>query len=422
VFQTIRLRLLCSYLLVLSTVLAGFAIAVRLLFVHSLSQQLREKLIALGQGAASSMEVDHGQVSLKSDFPVQSLQVQDQALEWFDRQGTSIAHQGHYYLMMPFAGQNAIQTQAGKPRIQGVTLPVLESDSGALLGYVRASQSLEEFDEAIRYLDWGMTGGIGIALLLSSVGGFLLTRQTMKPIERSFAQLQQFTADASHELRSPLMAIQSNAQVALKYADGMRSGDAEKFAAIASATNQITQLTDDLLLLARTDMLPQRHPIELNLTALLTDIVQLYQPQATAKSIQLQITITDNLYAIGHELALRRLFTNLLDNALRYTPKGGHVSVHGRANGSQLVLMVQDTGIGIAPEQLNNVFDRFWRADPSRSVDSGGFGLGLAIAQTIAHEHGGKITVFSQLGSGSCFTVELPAASPVMTIAKIVRT
>jgi len=88
VFQTIRLRLLCSYLLVLSTVLAGFAIAVRLLFVHSLSQQLREKLIALGQGAASSMEEDHGQVSLKSDFPVLSLQVQDQALEWFDRQGT----------------------------------------------------------------------------------------------------------------------------------------------------------------------------------------------------------------------------------------------------------------------------------------------------------------------------------------------
>jgi two-component system, OmpR family, manganese sensing sensor histidine kinase len=411
-FQTIRRRLLLSYLLTLGIVLAGFATAVRLMFVHNVSQQLHEKLIALGQGAASGLELKNGQVSLESDFPVQALQTQNQALEWFDLQGKTLGHQGRYVLTLPFVGQDATQIQAGRPRLQAVTLPVVESDGGRLLGYVRASQSLQEFDAAVRYLDWGMAGGIGISLVLSSVGGFLLTRQAMQPIEKSFAQLQQFTADASHELRSPLMAIQANAQVALKYAEGMRQGDAEKFGAIASATQQLTHLTEDLLFLARTDILPQANSKIVNLTDLLTHLIQLYQPQAIAQSIALQLNIIEAQYAVGDAAQLRRLFTNLLDNALRHTPAGGQVSVSSQLAESQLWIAVRDTGIGIAPDHVEKVFDRFWQADVSRSANVGGCGLGLAIVRAIAQAHGGIITVSSQVGQGSCFTVRLPAAWP----------
>jgi two-component system, OmpR family, manganese sensing sensor histidine kinase len=411
-FQTIRRRLLLSYLLALGTVLAGFAIAVRLMFVHSLNQQLHEKLIALGQGAASSLELKNGRVSLESDFPVQSLQARDQALEWFDLQGKVLGHQGRYAPTALFAGPDAIQIQAGKPRIQSVTLPVMDSDSGQLLGYVRVSQSLAEFDAALRHLDWGMTGGIGIALVLSSVGGFLLMRQAMQPIEQSFAQLQQFTADASHELRSPLMAIQANAQVALKYAEGMRPGDAEKFGAIASATRQLTHLTEDLLFLTRTDILPQTTFTKVNLTELLTQLAQLYQPQAIAQSIALQLNTIEAQYTLGDAAQLQRLFTNLLDNALRHTPAGGQVSVSSQVTESQLWIVVRDTGVGIAPDHVEKVFDRFWQADASRSAHAGSCGLGLAIVQAIAQAHGGIITVSSQLGRGSCFTVRLPATWP----------
>lgn len=411
-FQTIRRRLLLSYLLALGTTLAGFAIVVRVLFVHSLNQALISRLETLGQGASSSVEIDRGQLTVSSDFPVQSLLARDQALEWFDSQGRSLVRQGKDTMRLPFAGKDAVQTQAGNPRIQGVTLPVIDSDTGQLVGYVRASQSLEEFDEAIRHLDWGMGGGIAIALCLSGVAGVLLTRQAMQPIERSFNQLKQFTADASHELRSPLMAIASNAQVALRYPEHIRPGDAEKFTAIASTVKQLTVLTEDLLLLARTDVQPQPVHCVLRLDTVLTQLVQLYQPQAAAKAIVLQYQATAPRYTKGDEAQLRRLFTNLIDNALHYTPEGGRIQISDRLLDTQIIVTVQDTGIGIAPDQINRVFDRFWRAESSRNYQSGGSGLGLAIVQAIVQQHQGTISVTSKPGVGSCFSVRLPACTP----------
>lgn len=112
---------------------------------------------------------------------------------------------------------------------------------------------------------------------------------------------------------------------------------------------------------------------------------------------------------VGEPVQLRRLFTNLIENALHYTPSGGVVEIKTSHAGSHLYVNVQDTGVGIAPEQIEHVFDRFWRADRSRSYHAGGAGLGLAIAQAIAQNHGGSIAITSQLGVGSCFTVRLPA-------------
>jgi signal transduction histidine kinase len=410
-FQIIRRRLLLSYLLVLGTTLAGFAVAVRILFAYSLNHELTARLITLGQGASSSLELEQEQLKFKNDFPMQTLLEQNQSLEWFDHQGHSIARQGHYTLNLPFVGKNALQIQVGSPRIQGITIPVINNDNGQLIGYVRASQSLEEYDEALRHLDWGMLGGIAIALGLSGIGGILLTRQAMQPIERSFTQLKQFTADASHELRSPLMAIASNAQVALRYPEGIRPGDAEKFTIIVSTVNQLTRLAEDLLLLARTDSQPLGPYTMVRLDTVLADLVQLYQSQAAAKTITLKYSTTTSLYTRGDETQLRRLFTNLIDNALNYTPAGGQVEIRSRLLDSQIQVTVEDTGIGIAPDQIHQVFDRFWRSESSRNYQSGGSGLGLAIAQAIVQHHHGSISVSSELGKGTCFSVRLPACS-----------
>jgi two-component system, OmpR family, manganese sensing sensor histidine kinase len=403
-FRPMRQRLLISYLLIMGAILAGFAIAVRVIFEHSLKQQFNEKLMALGAGASKSLEVINGQVVIESDFPLQSLEANDQALEWFDLQGRSLGHQGRHALSLPFVAPKNVQIQAGKPRIQGMTVPV-QGDNGELVGYVRSSQSLEAFDESLRQLDWGLMGGISIALILSGTGGFFLTRQAMEPIERSFAQLRQFTADASHELRGPLMAIQANAQVALKYGEGMRSQDAEKFGRILVTTQQIKHLTEDLLFLARSDRQPQPDWAIVDLTELLTQLVAVYQPQKPVT-----LNLQQSCCVLGNADQLRRLFTNLLDNALRHTAVG-EVSLHSRQSESQVWIAVQDCGVGIAPADLAKVFDRFWQADSARSSQSSNCGLGLAIAQTIAQEHGGEITVESQLGQGSCFTVQLPCSS-----------
>ncbi|PMB05422.1 two-component sensor histidine kinase, partial [Fischerella thermalis CCMEE 5328] len=266
----------------------------------------------------------------------------------------------------------------------------------------------EEFDETLNKLDLGLGGGIVVALIISGAGGVWLTRQAMQPIEESFERLKQFTADASHELRSPLMAIQSNAGVALKYPEGMREADAEKFQAISSATNQMTRLTEDLLFLARHDNIPNQSKETVNLSSILSNLVQLYQPQAVAKQISFKSQLSEKLYLLGDANQLTRLFTNLIQNAIHYTPSEGTVKIIANLSTSHIVVNVQDTGVGIAPEDLEKIFERFWRADKSRSYNSGGSGLGLAIAQAIAQNHGGLITVTSQLGVGSCFTVRLP--------------
>jgi two-component system, OmpR family, manganese sensing sensor histidine kinase len=407
-FQEIRYRLLFSYLGVLTLILSGFAIAVRTTFAYSLRHQLTGELTTLGQSAATSIEIVQGKLQADSDFSVKDLDVRKQALQWFDPQGKTLGRQGHYTLTLPLNIQESVQVQ---DQVQGVILPVTDADTKQFVGYVRASESLQDLENTLRRLDWGLGGGVVAALVLSGFGGVWLTRQAMQPIEQSFQRLQQFTADASHELRSPLMAIKSNAAVALKYAEGMRDSDAEKFEAIASATRQMTRLTEDLLLLARTDRDRHQDWQQVNLTAILRQLIQLYTPEAEGKQIQLQANLPESLYLSGDAAQLTQLFTNLLLNALQYTPAYGSVAIEAHQKGVALLVKVQDTGIGIASEHLTQIFDRFWRADSSRSYSSGGSGLGLAIAQSVAQVHGGAIAVQSQLGEGSCFTVLLPTKS-----------
>ena len=406
-FQKIRYQLLLSYLVVLASILVIFAIAVRVFFTHNLRQQLTEKLKTLGQSAANA-EVDDGLLKVEDDFPLKELINSHQALQWFDSQGRLVAQQGQYILTLPLSYKETIQVQkTGKVRIQGVTLRV-SIDNGRLIGYVRASQSLEELDETINKLDWGLDGGIVISIVLSGVGGVWLTHQAMQPIEQSFQRLKQFTADASHELRTPLTAMKTNVAVALKYPEGMRPTDVEKFEALASAANQMTRLTEDLLLLARSDQAksPQRDTVPIE--EILHNLVQLYQPQAEAKQINFVLTFHGTSLVVGDSMQLTRVFGNLIENAVQYTPKGGSVEIQTSRAGQQLYILVKDTGIGIAPEHIDKVFERFWRASEARSYHSGGSGLGLAIAMAIVQNHGGEIALTSQLGVGSCFTVRLP--------------
>jgi signal transduction histidine kinase len=419
VFKQIQYRLLVSYLAVFASVLVTFAIAVRAVYAYSLRQQMTDKLMILGQ-SASNPDFDRGQLEVEKQISDQGLVARDQALQWFDLQGRLVAQQGKAVSTLPFSSREVSQIQRSKPRIQSVILPIIESNSQQKLGYVRASQSLAELDENLQKLDWGLGGGIVIALILSSVGGVWLTRQAMSSIEESFQRLKQFTADASHELRNPLMAIKSNVAVALKYSDGIRPTDAEKFEAIASATDQMTHLTEDLLLLARTDQAVQSKQ-SVDLTIVLKQLVDLYQPQAQARRITLQASLASTAEVFGDVDQLNRLFTNLIVNALHYTLEG-EIKVRSTQVGQSIMVEVKDTGIGIAPEHLARVFDRFWRADQSRTYWQdkfwqdefwqGGSGLGLAIAQSIVQSHGGTISVSSQIGVGSCFTVRFLAIEP----------
>lgn len=409
-FAKIRWRLLLSYLAVFTSILVIFAAEIRVLFARSLTQQLTEKLTALGQGAATNADIENGRIKIESDFLARPFIHKDQGLQWFDINGNSVLKQGNVILNLPLStAENPIKIELEKIRIQAVVLPIIGSDERKLIGYVRVSQSLEEVDETLTKLDWILGSSIIIALILSGFSGVILTRQAMQPIEESFQRLKQFTADASHELRNPLMAIKSNAAVALKYPENMRELDVEKFQAIVSAANQMTRLTEDLLLLARDEKKGDRPEDSVNLSAILSNLFSLYQPEATAKKIDLKSEISEHMYLLGNAGQLTRLFANLIENALHYTLSGGTVEVTANLVRCCLTVSVRDTGAGIAPEHPKLVFERFWRADESRSYWEGGSGLGLAIAKSIAQNHGGSITLTSQVGVGSCFTVRLPS-------------
>lgn len=407
-FQKIQQQLLLSYIAVIASILGVFATAIHIVFTRSLNQEFTEKLTTLAQGAAANTELEQGCLKVEDDFFSKDMMARNQALQWFDSQGHVISQQGKYILNLPLSVNQPVQIQTSKFHTQGVTLPIINSDDGRLLGYVRASQLMQSLDVTIEKLNLGLGSGIAIALIVSSIGGVWLTRQAMQPIEQNFQRLKQFTADASHELRGPLMAIKSNAAVALKYPEGMRSTDAEKFKAIASATNQMTRLTEDLLFLARAEQFPASDWASVNLAEILNNLLLLYKPQAEAKQINLVVNLTTNLYLLGNPIQFTRLFSNLIENALQYTPVAGKVEILTNRVSSNIFISVKDTGIGIAPEDLESIFARFWRADKSRSYSAGGSGLGLAIAQAIAQKHGGAIAVTSQLGVGSCFTVRLP--------------
>lgn len=404
-FQKIRNQLILSYLVVLLSILTAFVMAVRISFARSLNQQLMTRLETLARAAVTNFDIEDGEIDIDED---ETLVDQNQTTEWFDLDGNLVAQQGDYPLSLPIVPNPAIQQQFKPFPVKGLTVPVYDEDTDELIGYTRVSESTQELKNLLQKLDLGLAGGVIIALILSGSGGILLTRQAMQPIEESFQRLKQFTSDASHELRSPLMAIKSNAAVALKYSEGIRSTDIEKFQMIESATNQMTRLTEKLLILARTEKENLIHYTTLNISLILDQVLKLYQPQAQNKKIELKAKVDQELYLLGDEILLQQLFTNLIQNAIYYTPSDGLILVQASHFNSHLVVKVQDSGIGIAREHLDKVFERFWRVEKSRSYQSGKSGLGLAIAQAIAQKHRGFITVESELGLGSCFTVRLP--------------
>ncbi len=236
--------------------------------------------------------------------------------------------------------------------------------------------------------------------------------QMLGRVEQSVLKVRRFTADASHELRAPMTLIYTAAQFALRRD---RSPDELKDALkkILGESKRCTELINQLLTLARSDA--ARSPVALvrsDLTEVMREVVSGVSALAEDKDLDLSTNLPDGpVHAEVDERSFRRMLVILLDNAIKYTPVSGSVTVGMFEDKSAVLITVADTGPGIQADQLPFIFDRFWRADQVRSRDSGGTGLGLAIARDIARNHGAELTVESTVGHGSKFTVRLPLVS-----------
>lgn len=247
-------------------------------------------------------------------------------------------------------------------------------------------------------------------LLLGGVGSYLLAKRTLKPIERAHKAQNRFSADASHELRTPLATMQTEIEVALRdeKLDLVRSK--KLLESNLEEVGRLTSLTEGLLRLAG-DSDNSGHRERVALAAVLASAVESHQKQAKAKKITLSVDIAPDVFVSADPAQLERIFSTLIDNAVRYGKTGDRVLISGTVHGRSVVVRVRDEGPGIAPEDLPHIFDRFYRTDTSRTKGiKSGYGLGLAIARQITEAHGGSINVTSVIGKGTTFTVALPTA------------
>lgn len=242
-------------------------------------------------------------------------------------------------------------------------------------------------------------------------------------VEQSVLHVRRFTADASHELRAPMTLIYTAAQFALRR-DRSVAELKDSLQKILRAAKRCTDLINQLLWLARSDAGNSRLEfVPVDIGSVVSEVVS---EAVTLASDKAQVIKTDLLhtpaYASIDEASFRRMLLILLDNAVKYTPHAGSITVRVTKQANTVEVSVADTGIGIPAEQLPFVFDRFWRADQVRSRETGGTGLGLAIARDIAEAHGAEITAESSLGQGSTFKVRFTSSpAPSVTTPVAVR-
>jgi heavy metal sensor kinase len=334
-----------------------------------------------------------------------------------------------------------------------LTVPVIKA--GRVINLVQVGMSLENMVQTRRRFLLIMAAVLPLGLLLASGGGWLLARRALKPVDRmtqaaerisgehlnerlqetgsgdeldrlaktlndmlgrlddSFHQVRQFSADASHELQTPLTILKGEVEVALRsqrspkeYQRVLKSGLEE--------IDRISHLVEGLLLLARADagmLRLDRQPVAL--TELMQEVCEQMKVVAGERSISLHSESPEPVSLVGDREHLRRLLLNVVDNAIKYTPAGGSVTLSLQSDNDWVSLRISDTGIGLSRDEQERIFSRFHRATEARSRDEKGVGLGLSIARSIADAHGGRIEVESTPGQGSTFTIFLPA-NPIL--------
>jgi two-component system, OmpR family, manganese sensing sensor histidine kinase len=303
--------------------------------------------------------------------------------------------------------RNSIATPSEK-WLRQATLPVLQGK--LLIGYLQVATPLTPIRENLIQGRLFLTVGVPVTLGLIGLTGWFLGGLAMQPIRRSYEQLQRFTADASHELRAPLAAILSNAQVGLLASVDDGAAMRYRLENIVKITKSMSALITNLLFLARHQgLLAPEASRNTELLSLLQPLINEYTAQAAEQSL----SFISHLHCEPVSLSadpelLQQAVRNLLDNAFKYTPAGGTVDLRLFTQPRRAIIQVEDDGIGIPSADLPKIFDRFYRVDTARARQTGGFGLGLAIAQQIVEAHGGRITAKSEEGQGTTFQIELP--------------
>jgi heavy metal sensor kinase len=457
--DSVRTRLTLWYAAVLALSLIAFAFlvyyAAAAIFFERQDESLRSTAQTVASAYVEEFEEQHslakaGQVVLvELVFPNRYVQVTDSS-------GHPIASSKNLSGTVISTPSSAL-VQAREQNLSLVTInnlrvAIVPLSSDGELGYALVAEPLSVIDEGLSRLRLHFLAGVPVILLLASAGGYFLARKSLLPIasmnlqterisaeslssrldvpnprdelgrfattinqllarlDNSFQEQQRFIADASHELRTPLAVLRGETEVALTKTRTIDEYQ-ESLSLIKDEAERLSRIVEDLFILARhpidTPAAVIKEPLSLNETV--RDCARAAQVLAIRKGVRLNIeNDSASIVVTGDDELLKRMILNLLDNAVKYTPEGGEVSVTLKQLNGDANIVVCDTGIGIPQADQLLVFDRFYRVDKARSRALGGAGLGLSIVRWIVDAHGGTIAVRSTPGKGSVFTVELP--------------
>ena len=406
-------------------------------------RQMRERLVDTVTDAVSQVRFRYGELDAEElDFYKNGVSV-----FLYDTQGRLLAPKVTRGIQVDslLEDQTIKTASSGRERWMIYDVYSEEEDAGF---WVRGMISMTEYGQALGNLPILFGSALPLLAVLAALGGFRITRQAFRPVtqmaetaraigtgsdlsqrietdgrgdelnqlgdtmnemlarlQASFEAERQFSSDVSHELRTPIAVIRSQCEFALSG----QAGEEEKreaFEAVLKQSERMNSIVSQLLLLSRAEngkFVPEREPVELNV--LCETVCEELEAMAAERQVKLAWN-TEELQITGDETLLIRMVNNLVSNAIRYNRPGGSAEVSLRKRGKYAVLTVRDTGIGIRREDLGQIFNRFYRADRSRSSE--GTGLGLSMAAWIARVHGGSIRAESVYGEGSVFTAELP--------------
>ncbi|MEG2368614.1 MAG: HAMP domain-containing sensor histidine kinase, partial [Raoultibacter sp.] len=246
----------------------------------------------------------------------------------------------------------------------------------------------------------GLTGDDEVARLGETFDEMAESIEKDRELER------RLTTDVAHELRTPLMAIQSTVEAMV---DGVFEANAERLETVNSEVQRLGRLVEALLKLSRLENRSSPMSKEvINVGDLISGIIATHEAFVADSGLTLRYEREDDVFVCGDADMLRQATANLISNAVRYTPEGGTITVKVTKGDLMACIVVQDTGIGLSPEEIKMVFSRFWRADAGRDRASGGLGIGLAVVKEIVDRHGGWVRVEGKLDEGACFTIYVP--------------
>lgn len=458
----IKWKLTLWYGGILALILVVFSSGVYIYFRNSLQISIDVKIKSIAEVLASSMTDTHNQ-SVFGNFErylenVLGRKPKGKFIQIIDASGkigakmndieTETIPVSFNTMERALKGEAVYETMENvNPRLRMLTLPILENKK--VTSIVQVGSSLADFDETMRKLLIIMFISIPTSISVTIIVGYFMAKKSLRPVgqirraavkisssnldERidvkgrkdelsrlaetfnemisrlkdAFQRVNQFSIDVSHELKTPLTILKGETEVALR-----KERANEEYKKLLESNleeiDRMSRIIDDLLLLSKADSKDMKLNVEnISLRDLLADVCMNMKVVATNKGIDLAVDELTDVRFIGDELKLRRMLLNIIDNGIKYTQKGGVVTVSSSTDNGYAYITVKDNGVGISKDDLKYIFDRFYRADRSRKRESGS-GLGLSISKWIAEAHKGTIEVESQLSAGSQFSIKLP--------------